>query len=84
MVVERLCRTSLELYTPLVLTVPAQHSQDLPWEAEVRCPSPDHKKADLAQTPSPDPEPRLKLLDPLLFALLLNLSISINISHTVC
>ena len=26
--------------------VPAQHSQDLPWEAEVRCPGPHHRKTD--------------------------------------
>ena len=43
---ERLSRTAFELYTPLVLEVPTQHSQDLSWEAEVRRPSPDHRKAD--------------------------------------
>ena len=31
---------------PLVLTIPAQHSQDLPWDAEVRRPGPQHKKTD--------------------------------------
>ena len=31
---------------PLVLKIPAQVSQDLPWEAEVRCPGPHHRKTD--------------------------------------
>ena len=43
---ERLRHTSVELRTPLVPEKNAQHSQDLPWEAEVRRPSPDHRKAD--------------------------------------
>ena len=43
---ERLCRTSFEPHTPLVLEIPAEHSQDLPWETEVRLPCPDHRKAD--------------------------------------
>ena len=43
---ERLCRTSFELYTPLLLEIPTKHPQDLSSEAEVRRPSPDHKEAD--------------------------------------
>ena len=38
--------TSFELHSSLVLKVPAQHSQDLPWEAEVRRPSPHHRETD--------------------------------------
>ena len=37
---------SFELHSPPVLKVAAQHPQDPPWEAEMRRPSPDHKKAD--------------------------------------
>ena len=43
--------TSFELYAPLVLEVPAQHSQDLPSEAEVRRPSPHHRKSDPLEGP---------------------------------
>ena len=55
------------MYSPLVLEVPAQHSQDLPWEAEERCPSPDHKETDplkcLSQVQNPKPLlPNLLLL----------------------
>ena len=37
---------SFELYTPLVLEKNAQHPQDLPWETEMRRPSPNHREAD--------------------------------------
>ena len=43
---ERLRHASFELQSPLVLEIPAQHPQDLPWEAEVRRQGLDHKKAD--------------------------------------
>ena len=48
----RLCRTSFELHTPLVLKVAAQHPQDLPSEAEMRRPSP-HRKADSPKATAP-------------------------------
>ena len=41
----RLYRTSFELYPPLVLEVATQHPQDVPWEAQMRRPSTDHRKA---------------------------------------
>ena len=33
-----------------MLKIPAQHSQDLPWETEVRRPGPHHRKADSLKT----------------------------------
>ena len=64
---ERLRHTSLELHSPLVLKVSTQHSQDLPWEAEVRRPGPHRRKTDpLEGLRRPGPRPRLLDLLPLL------------------
>ena len=38
--------TSFELHSPLVLEIPAQHSQYLPCKAELRCPGPHHRETD--------------------------------------
>ena len=43
---ERLRHTSFDLHSPVMLEGPAQHPQGLPWEAEVRCPGPNHREAD--------------------------------------
>ena len=54
--------------TSLVLEIPTKHPQDLSWEAEIRRPSPDHRKADSVKGLSPSPEPRPQ---PLVLLLLL-------------
>ena len=42
---QRLYRTSFKLHPPMVLEITAKHPQDLPWEAEMHRPSPDHLEA---------------------------------------